>query len=203
MADIRRRHLKIGGDLAIEFANTGAAGEAVGGSLDSWGALVDFLEVREAVSRAEASALRGMAARDARRVQAAVVEAGRLRETVRAMLGALAAHRPLRAGWVAEINRALAWGAGAGRLVRQETGWRLHFEPGLTDPLRALAPLARAMAALAASGRGAEVRRCANPRCLLFFQDGSRARRRRWCSMAVCGNRMKVAAHARRRQRPS
>jgi len=65
--------------------------------------------------------------------------------------------------------------------------------------------VARALALLIAGGPGAGVRRCANPACVLYFRDRSRARRRRWCSMAVCGNRMKVAAHARRhgRRRPA
>jgi predicted RNA-binding Zn ribbon-like protein len=57
------------------------------------------------------------------------------------------------------------------------------------------------MAGLAASPAGSQIKRCANPRCVLYFRDTSRTRRRRWCSMAVCGNRMKVAAHARRHGR--
>lgn len=45
------------------------------------------------------------------------------------------------------------------------------------------------------------VRRCANPACVLLFLDVSKSGRRRWCDMATCGNRAKVAAHyARRRE---
>lgn len=201
MGSIRRTSLKVGGDLAIEFANTAPAGPDAEGALRSWGDLVDFLELREAITRLEGAELRAMGERDARRSEAALAEALRLHETVRSVLGALAAKRPLKAGWVAEVNRALAWGAGAPCLARQDTGWRMAFDHRVADPLRALAPIARSTAGLAVSGRGVEVRRCANPRCVLFFRDGSRARRRRWCSMAVCGNRMKVAAHARRHGR--
>jgi predicted RNA-binding Zn ribbon-like protein len=117
------------------------------------------------------------------------------------MLDAMARKRSLRAGWVAEVNQALASGAGASRLVRQDNGWRLGLVPGPAGPLRVLAPIAGAVADLAASGRSVEIRKCANPRCLLYFRDRSRTRRRRWCSMAVCGNRMKVAAHVRRHGR--
>jgi predicted RNA-binding Zn ribbon-like protein len=35
-------------------------------------------------------------------------------------------------------------------------------------------------------------------RCRMLFLDRSRGRRRRWCSMAECGNRAKVAAHRER-----
>ncbi len=33
------------------------------------------------------------------------------------------------------------------------------------------------------------------PRCGWLFRDSSKGRRRRWCSMKVCGNREKVARH--------
>ena len=46
------------------------------------------------------------------------------------------------------------------------------------------------------------VRRCANRECVLLFLDVSRSGRRRWCDMATCGNRAKVAAHYARHHRP-
>jgi len=44
----------------------------------------------------------------------------------------------------------------------------------------------------------ARVRRCAGARCVLLFHDTSRNGARRWCDMAVCGNRAKAAAHYHR-----
>ena len=201
---IRRSFIKIGGDLAVDLANTSAPEEAGAGRLDSWRDLVDFLELRDAVTREEGAALRALGEREAHACAAAFDRALELRGTVRAILEALAARRPLQAGWVAAVNQALGWGTGASRLVRQGRGWRLAFASTLAEPLRALAPIARSAADLIAQGRGALVRKCANPRCVLYFRDTSRTRRRRWCSMAVCGNRMKVAAHTRRhgRRRP-
>lgn len=201
MVDPRRSFIKVGSDLAIDFANTARPEGDPAGALRSWRDLVDFLELRGAVSRSEAGALRTMGERDARACAAALEQALDLRETVRAVLSAMAARRPLQADWVAAINQALVWGAGSERLERDARGWRVGFSPSWTEPFRALAPIARSIAGLAVLGRGTEVRKCANPRCVLYFRDRSRARRRRWCSMAVCGNRMKVAAHARRRGR--
>ncbi|MGH7373729.1 MAG: CGNR zinc finger domain-containing protein [Candidatus Rokuibacteriota bacterium] len=198
MSDIRRSFIKIGGDLAIDFANTGA--------IYGWVDLIDFLELRGALTRADGAELRAMDENDARRCAAAFTQGLQLRETVRAVLGAMAAKRNLQARWIAEVNQALSSGAGADRLVRHEAGWRLGFTPAQNEPLRVLSPIARSIADLAALGRAVEIRKCANPRCFLYFRDRSRARRRRWCSMAVCGNRMKVASHARRhgrRRRPA
>jgi predicted RNA-binding Zn ribbon-like protein len=201
MSDIRRSFIKVGSELAIDFANTARGGGDPAESLHSWRDLVDFLELRGAVSRSEGATLRAMGEKDARACASALDQALELRETVRSMLGAMSARRPLQAGWVAAVNRALVWGAGSHRLERHGSGWRLGFTPSWTEPFRALTPIARSIAELAAQGRGVEIRKCANPRCILYFRDRSRSRRRRWCSMAVCGNRMKVAAHARRRGR--
>lgn len=41
-------------------------------------------------------------------------------------------------------------------------------------------------------------RQCAGEGCVLWFLDKTKNRRRRWCQMATCGNRSKVAAHHRR-----
>lgn len=49
----------------------------------------------------------------------------------------------------------------------------------------------------------ARVRRCAGARCVLLFHDTSRNGARRWCDMAVCGNRAKAAAHYRRHRPPT
>ncbi|MBX6384598.1 MAG: CGNR zinc finger domain-containing protein [Microbispora sp.] len=39
------------------------------------------------------------------------------------------------------------------------------------------------------------IRRCAQPDCIRYFLDTSRNGKRRWCSMALCGNRVKAARH--------
>jgi len=198
---ILRTFIRIGGEISVDFANTAVRDGDVARPLCSWRDLVDFLELRGAVSRNEGTALRAMGERDARACAAALDQALALRATVRAVLEALAARRPLQAGWVEAVNRALAMGEGAACLVRHGRGWRLDFASTRREPLRALAPIARSLADLIAQGRGVTIRKCANPRCLLYFRDTSRSRRRRWCSMAVCGNRMKVAAHTRRHGR--
>ena len=41
---------------------------------------------------------------------------------------------------------------------------------------------------------------CEGSACTLLFVDRTRGRARRWCSMAICGNRAKQAAHRNRRK---
>jgi predicted RNA-binding Zn ribbon-like protein len=52
-------------------------------------------------------------------------------------------------------------------------------------------------AALAKRNPG-RLRPCANGECRLFLIDHSKANTARWCSMAVCGNRMKARRHYQR-----
>lgn len=74
-----------------------------------------------------------------------------------------------------------------GRLVARSGGW-----DGVVDDLRLpLVELSRRP--IGADG----LKRCGNPLCRWIFLDGSRNRSRRWCDMAACGNRAKVARHRR------
>jgi|SRR5690625_900801 len=48
--------------------------------------------------------------------------------------------------------------------------------------------------------RPGRLRPCGNPECRLFLIDRSHANRAQWCSMAVCGNRMKARRHYQRKR---
>jgi predicted RNA-binding Zn ribbon-like protein len=73
----------------------------------------------------------------------------------------------------------------------------------LRFPLGLLTPVAVAAVELLAAGDRMRLRQCAAAGCGLWFYDASRNGRRRWCSMARCGNRAKVAAHYRRQRTSS
>ena len=62
-----------------------------------------------------------------------------------------------------------------------------------------LANVAYEGAQLLASSQVSNIKSCSNPECVLLFLDISRTRRRRWCSMDICGNRAKVARHYRKK----
>jgi predicted RNA-binding Zn ribbon-like protein len=66
------------------------------------------------------------------------------------------------------------------------------------SPESLLLPLARSLADLVCTEDFTAVKACEGPECTLLFVDRTRGRARRWCSMAVCGNRAKQAAHRKR-----
>lgn len=61
-----------------------------------------------------------------------------------------------------------------------------------------LAPVALKAAELFSTADFRRVRRCGDPTCVHWFYDLTRPGRRRWCSMATCGNRLKVKSYRRR-----
>ncbi len=65
-------------------------------------------------------------------------------------------------------------------------------------PESLLAPIAEALAQLVTSEDFSQVKRCEGVTCTLLFADHTRRKGRRWCSMAICGNRAKQAAHRQR-----
>jgi len=58
-----------------------------------------------------------------------------------------------------------------------------------------LLPVAEVMGDLLCSTDLSQVKICEGPTCALWFHDVSKNHTRRWCSMGVCGNRAKAAAH--------
>ncbi len=81
---------------------------------------------------------------------------------------------------------------------------RLRYELGEAGPVESVEVdgpqwLAAWLAAddyLGLLGQGAHrIKQCAHPACILHFFDTSQNGRRRWCSMAACGNRAKAARH--------
>ncbi len=69
------------------------------------------------------------------------------------------------------------------------------------SPDALLLPIAKAIANVVCTEDFAHIKACEGPACTLLFLDRTRGRARRWCSMAVCGNRAKQAAHRKRAQR--
>jgi|HubBroStandDraft_6_1064221.scaffolds.fasta_scaffold54299_2 predicted RNA-binding Zn ribbon-like protein len=80
-------------------------------------------------------------------------------------------------------------------MTREEgSQYRLNRVWPAGGPEQFLAPLADAAAELFVEGDFTLIRQCESDECVLWFLDTTRAHRRRWCSMATCGNRAKVSS---------
>ncbi len=99
-----------------------------------------------------------------------------------------------RAADPSALNRILARGNTYHELVWKKAQTPEYIQHRrVTTPEDLLVPVAEAIAALLTDGDFTLIRKCENPDCTLWFYDHTKSHHRRWCSMAVCGNRMKVA----------
>jgi predicted RNA-binding Zn ribbon-like protein len=125
--------------------------------------------------------------------------ARRLRETIRSLVEKRKAGRR---GDPSAFNRFLQRAASHPRLVwhapRSLAIERVRPQ-GTVEGL--LGPIAEAAAVLLTTADFALVKRCEGEGCILWFSDQTRSHHRRWCSVAICGNRHKVAAYRKRRRR--
>lgn len=113
--------------------------------------------------------------------------------------------RPLTAKALAELrplNRLLQRDEKFSRISRHRhdggEGLELRTLRHWRAPESLLLPIGESLAKLVCDEDFSNVKACEGQGCTLIFADHTRRRARRWCSMAVCGNRAKQAAHRAR-----
>ena len=193
-----RPFLFLGGHLALDFVNTVVV---------EGGELTDRLSAPEELARwVRVSPLGREFGEPAELAPSVFAQVIGLRGALKAGFDAVVEERPVPEATLATMNAILRSAPGTelrrssksgrlGHLLRVDLGRDASPLPWL---------LADAGADLMAGDGMSRLRRCANHgTCVLMFLDTSRSHTRRWCSMELCGNRSKVAAHsARARQRP-
>ena len=121
-----------------------------------------------------------------------------VREQLFAVFSAIASGDPIRADTLGQIGNALHDCCARRRLsidgARVRWAWRASAR--CTDYL--LYPVLTTATDLLTSASRGLVRQCEDADCGWLFLDRSNARKRRWCSMADCGNRNKARNYYRR-----
>jgi predicted RNA-binding Zn ribbon-like protein len=191
--------LFVGNDLALDFLNTrpvldGRTTEL----LPDFASLLRWFQTVGLVSPHRAAILKRQWGQsvEARRT---VEVMRRLREGLRKAILTWEEKGTAQYSTIEELNRLMAAYPMRARL-KKKNGKQLlaesYFEPKRPEDL--FAPLAHAAAMLFAMTNRDRVRKC--DQCVLHFVDTSKKGTRRWCSMQLCGNRLKVAAYAARRR---
>ncbi len=194
-------------DRALDFLNSVAAPwgteiEWLGDGRD----LLDWLERAGLVPMEVLAEFRRRALPEA--LDGVAAEARELREWFRLFVAGQAGRRlaPSAYADLDKLNRLLARDQAYHQIVVHEN----HVEAGgflkwrrnrrWRAPEDLLLPIAEAMGALICDVGFERVKGCEGPTCTLWFHDVSKNHTRRWCMMAVCGNRAKAAAHRARKR---
>ena len=187
-----------GNRLCLDFVNLAFSPGDPRNYAGSWSQLIDFMAEKRIISVEKGAELANLPESDPRAAEALLTQAERLGKGMRAGFFAVVRNQRVHRECIEPINEILRVTEGHDELEWQGDRWRLGFlakEDGLEW---LLAAIARSGAELIAEGAASRLRKCGNANCQLIFYDDSRTHRRRWCSMAHCGNRSKVAAFAKR-----
>lgn len=181
----------VGGSLAIDFINTvgnrlGEAREKLTSApeVERWARLAGLLSSRERLRIIPPQRRALIAAR----------------EELYALFRPVAAGLPVSSRSLAQLNRRLKQIAPLREITRDagKFTWTWNSNGAAN---RLLAPILWDAAGLLVSGKFAKITQCADEDCGWLFLDRSQAGKRRWCSMADCGNRSKVRRFYLREQR--
>lgn len=183
-------HLRVADHLALELLNTAFVlnGELVDSLQSDKDVLRWLVDVGWPVESNLANSKPDTLLHSARTLRDAI---RKLIETRKAGKRADVAHFN---AFLAESQNHLKLSPGKGGILNLEREWKQR------TPEEILAPLAESAAELLSAGDFNLVRQCEDPDCVLWFYDRTRSHHRRWCSMAACGNRNKVAAFRARHQ---
>lgn len=192
----RPEFLLLGGHPAVDLVNTHFPPPGLGiDFLRDWNDVVDWLG-QAGISTSPALRV-PLAARGS-----ALKEFTEFRDDWRNNLAEIVAGGSVSAGFLKTLNHHLSeiiftetlQRSGEKRFELVSSHSKLHGQKF------ALALMAREVARLLAEGNPAYLRRCANTAsCALYFYDTTKNHHRQWCSVAVCGNRHKVAEFRRRK----
>lgn len=208
MTDTQPPPLFLAESRALDFLNTRANPVDVEVEwLGSGDDLLAWLEAATLVDAAVVTEVRRIA--NPGELDAVAAQARALREWFREFV---VNHRgkPLSVKAIADLdplNRLLSRDQEFKQIVPRHAGAAGDFPSRLAlvsqrhwrSPEALLFPIAKVLAQLVTEADFTYVKRCEGPNCVLHFLDTTRDHRRRWCSMAVCGNRAKQAALRSRR----
>jgi len=196
-SDWRDGFLFVGNQASLDFLNTrpvqnGAAMEF----LPDFGAVLRWFRASGLVPAHEGKELERPLIKSERAVQF-LRSLTEFRERLRKAVIAWEQRGEVPKPMVTELNQLLQKYPMLTKLSADGTATDLWFQA--REPEDLYAPLAHSAAMLFAKADRSRVRQCGH--CVLHFLDTSKKGTRRWCSMQLCGNRLKVAAYAKRQQR--
>lgn len=172
-------------------------------ALDSFDGFIGWLSAARVLDTERGQAMLRRAQQQPTAASAALHEARRIRNVLRALAekGADQSDRATQLA-IAEINRILGRSAGTRRVEPRADGGFVRNFVTVGDVFAGLLiPVIESAADALVSSELLRVRRCADSRCARVFFDASRNGKRRWCEMATCGNRAKAARHRKKVKR--
>jgi predicted RNA-binding Zn ribbon-like protein len=187
----------VGGALALDFTNT-AGGRHMPDPIEHLQEprhVVEWAVHAGALAGATAKRAHAAVARGGAEAQRLLREAVSLRETIYRIGSEIAEGGAAKADDLEVLKRFAQKALGPAALARgADARYRFDFSSAPVD-IALLGPVAWSAIELLETGDFERLKRCPGHDCGWLFYDRSKNNSRRWCDMAVCGNREKVKRH--------
>ena len=194
--------LFVGNHLCLDFINTQMIVQGQRTDLlKEWTDLIAWLVRAKLLSAGEGKET--VARLDPAEGELLLHEAKMFRTVLREMAERIVAGKPISRSTVEVINGLLSQRPGYPQLIRTNGRFERRFHSETSGAAQLLVPLAEAASELLCAGDPSLVKKCRNDAGILYFYDTTKNHARQWCSMGLCGNRMKVAAHYNRQRAKS
>jgi predicted RNA-binding Zn ribbon-like protein len=125
------------------------------------------------------------------------------RTILRKMVEQIVTGKPVSSAAIEDINKLLRHRIRYSELISRQDKFTIRSHAKFDEAIHLLTLIAEAASELLCYADFALIKRCDNPECILYFYDTSKNHVRKWCSMSLCGNRMKAAAYYRRHRQSS
>jgi len=181
------RFYLIGNNLALDFVNS-IMFDATAENLAAWAVAVGL------ISEGDAEQSRPKWRPDQ------LERISTFRQRLRGMVESLLENGGISEPDIDAVNRILRQGGRFVELQRTADSFVKRVEIDATDAANLLVPIAESFVDLLCYGNLDYLRQCENPDCILYFYDTTKNHRRRWCSMAACGNRAKASKFYKRKK---
>lgn len=192
----------IGGNAALDFVNTASTwSQEPVCRLGGPGAFADWAAAAGLVDAAEAGRIKAEIVRDPDAANRTYAKAVRFRTALYRIFSAVVAGGKVAAEDLAALTEWTRRAARYSELGRDGKGFRRFWTeeaPLIEIPLFAVAEAAEA---LLEHGPLERLHACGGDNCEWLFIDLSKNGRRRWCSMATCGNDAKVRKYRKRQKK--
>jgi predicted RNA-binding Zn ribbon-like protein len=193
----------VGGDAALDFVNTvSGRDQSPRDRLDCYARLLEWAALAHLVPQRTLRALARRAEREPAAAAAALARAKALREVLFALIVELASGRAPKKGALALVHEYWIRGAAAHALRFRDGRVEAELRTDAADFDLVASMVAYRMVQHVLPLPRDRLRICQGQDCSWVFIDTSKAGRRRWCDMAVCGNAAKARRfYARSRER--
>lgn len=177
----------VGNNLTLDFINSAVA-EINAGSLAVWAAGAGLISEERIMDLSAAS--------NGDEVGNVI----RFREQLREMVEKLTARGDIADSDIDSVNKVLRQGGRFVELQRRADGFAKRLDIKITTAKYLLVPVAESFADLLCYGNLDYLRKCERAGCIIYFYDTTKNHRRRWCSMAICGNRAKASRYYQKKK---